>query len=133
MDSKAHALSSKCPNSDPEFNKIIGDRTPEERSLLFIVCVLVRFSLYTGVYVYRDKPWMVPLVALISLFSIFRLTRPTQNKQWWSKKFQLAMSVLVLVSALAVKFAGLDSKSMSFLLFISLLGGILQRTQIKMC
>lgn len=131
--SKTHALSSKCPNSDPGFNKIIGDRTPEERSNLYILCVLVRFSLYTGVYVYRDKPWMIPLVALMSLFSIFQLTRPTPNKQWWSKKFQLFMAVLVLVSALAVKFAGIDSRAMSILLFTSLAGGILQRSQVTLC
>lgn len=131
--SKAPALSSNCPNSDPGFNKIIGDRTPEERSNLYILCVLVRFSLYTGVYMYRDKPWMIPLVALLSLFSIFQLTRPTPNKQWWSKKFQLFMAVLVLVSAFAVKFVGLDSRAMAILLFTSLAGGILQRSQVTLC
>jgi hypothetical protein len=47
-----------CPNSDPSFNKIIGERTPEERSNLFILCVLTRTLLYSGVYVYRDKSWM---------------------------------------------------------------------------
>lgn len=122
-----------CPNSDPGFNKIIGNRTPEERSKLFVICVLVRTLLYTGVYVYRDKPWMAPLVGVLALASIFQLTRPTENKQWWSKKFQLVMAILVLISAIAVKFYGFDSRSMSVLLFTSLIGGVLQRSQIKMC
>jgi hypothetical protein len=123
-----------CPNSDPGFNKIIGeDRTPEERSMLYIVCVIVRALLYSGVYVYRDASWMAPLVGVLATASVFQLTKPTPDKQWWSKKFQLIMAILVLLSALAVKFAGLDSRSMAALLFISLAGGIVQRSQIKMC
>lgn len=130
---KEHGSSDKCPNSDPGFNKIIGNRTPEERSKLFYICVLVRTLLYTGVYMYRDEPWMAPLVGTLSLASIFQLTRPTENKQWWSKKFQLVMAILVLLSAIAVKFYGIDSRSMSALLFISLIGGVIQRTQTKLC
>lgn len=122
-----------CPNSDPGFNKIIGNRTPEERSKLFIVCVVVRALLYSGVYVYRDEEWMTPLVGVLAMASIYQLSKPTENKQWWSKKFQLVMAVLVLASAIAVKFFGLDSRSMSLLLFTSLVGGIFQRTQITMC
>jgi hypothetical protein len=132
---KGTPLDTKCPNSDPGFNKIIGDRTPEERSNLYIVCVLVRTLLYSGVYVYRDEPFMAPLVGALALASMFQLytSDSTESKQWWSKKFQMIMAVLVFLSALAVKFAGLDSRSMAGLLFISLAGGILQRTQIKMC
>jgi hypothetical protein len=125
-----------CPNSDPGFNKIIGeDRTPEERSDLFVICVLVRTLLYSGVYVYRDKEWMAPLVTVLASLSMFQLyTSDSSNgRQWWSKKFQLLMAFLVFVSALLVKFNGLDSRSMAGLLFISLLGGILQRSQIKLC
>lgn len=125
--------SQHCPNSDPGFNKIIGQRTPDERSILYIVCVLVRASLYYGVYVYRDEPWMPWVVTAAALASVYQLTRPSPNTQWWSKKFQLVMAILVLASALAVKFAGLDSRSMSTLLFTSLLGGIIQRTQTKLC
>jgi hypothetical protein len=73
------------------------------------------------------------VVGGVSIASIYQLTRPTNNKQWWSKKFQLIMAVLVLLSAIAVKFAGLDSRSMAGLLFVSLLGGILQRSQVKFC
>jgi hypothetical protein len=125
-----------CPNSDPGFNKIIGeDRTPEERSNLFVICVLVRTLLYSGVYVYRDKEWMAPLVAVLALLSMFQLyTSDSSNgRQWWSKKFQLFMAFIVLVAALLVKFKGLDSRSMAGLLFLSLLGGILQRSQVTLC
>lgn len=130
---KNEETTNSCPNSDPSFNKIIGERTPEERSKLFIVCVITRALLYSGVYVYRDAYWMAPLVATLSTVSIFQLSRESSNKQWWSKKFQLIMSILVLLSALAVKFADFDSRSMAFLLFISLIGGILQRSQTELC
>ncbi len=119
----------RCPNSDPGFNKIIGDRTPDERSKLFVLCVLVRFSLYSAVYFYRDKPWMRYLVAALALASVYQLTRPTPNMQWWSKKFQLVMAMLVLLSAAFVK----DTKAMPTLLFISLIGGVLQRIHTTMC
>ena len=127
------AESSSCPNSDPNFNKIIGERTPEERSNLFVVCVLVRTLLYGGVYVYRDAPWMPYVVGILSGLSALQLSRPTKNKQWWSKKFQLFMAILVMISAIAVKIYGVDSRSMAVLLFISLLGGIYQRTQTTLC
>lgn len=125
-----------CPNSDPGFNKIIGEnRTPEERSKLFVLCVLVRTLLYGGVYMYRDKPWM-PLVvgtgAFLSIFQLYTSDSP-YGKQWWSKKFQLIMAVLVLFAALLVKFKGLDSRAMAILLFVSLAGGILQRSQVTFC
>ncbi len=118
-----------CPNSDPNFNKIIGNRTPQERSVLYIVCILTRAILYSGVYVYRDEPLMRWLVGFLSLFSIFQLSRQTENRQWWSKKFQLVMAVLVLFSAIAIQ----NTKAMPTFLFISLIGGVLQRIQIDMC
>lgn len=119
-----------CPNSDPSFNKIIGEnRTPKERSALYVVCVITRALLYSGVYVYRDEPWMRWLVGILSLLSVIQLTRPTPNKQWWSKKFQLVMAVLIFMSAIAVS----NTKAMPTLLFISLIGGILQRIHINMC
>lgn len=128
-----------CPNDDPNFTKFLKDigavkkGTPEERSNLFILCVLTRTLLYSGVYVYRDKPWMPWLVGTLALASIYQLTRPTLNQQWWSKKFQLVMAILILLSAVAVKFGKFDSRSMAILLFTSLVGGVLQRSQIKMC
>ena len=127
-----------CPNSDPVFDKLLSNLklsngTPEERSRLFIVCVITRALLYSGVYFYRDVSWMPYVVALASGASAIQLSRPSENKQWWSKKFQLVMAILVLMSAIAVKFAGLDSRSMAVLLFISLAGGIYQRTQVELC
>lgn len=119
-----------CPNSDPNFNKIIGEnRTPKERSILYVICVITRALLYSGVYLYRDEPYMRWLVGILSLLSVIQLTRPTPNKQWWSKKFQLVMAVLVFLSAIAVS----NTKAMPTLLFISLIGGILQRIHIVMC
>lgn len=125
-----------CPNDDPNFTKLLKDvnlvnkGTPEERSNLFLICVLTRTLLYSGVYVYRDAPWMPWVVGALALASIFQLTRPTKNTQWWSKKFQLVMAILVLISALFSKY---DSRLMAITLFISLLGGIIQRSQTKMC
>lgn len=132
-------MSQTCPNDDPNFTKMLKDLgalqkgTPEERSNLFVICVLTRTLLYSGVYVYRDKPWMPWLVGALALASIFQLTRPTLNQQWWSKKFQLFMAFLILISAIAVKFYNVDSRSMAALLFTSLIGGVIQRIHVKLC
>ncbi len=125
-------LESNMTNSDPEFNKIIGNRTPYERSVLFIVCVMTRALLYSGVYVYREKRWVPFLVGVLSLISFIQLNRPTLNRQWWSKKFQALMSFLVVLACIAVYFKRVDPKSIPTLLFISLLGGVLQRIHITM-
>lgn len=134
-----------CPNDDPNFTKLLKDTgiiekgTPEERSNLFYICVLARTLLYSGVYVYRDAPWMPFLVGIFAAASIFQLARPCPKTghcpgtQWWSKKFQLVMAILILLSTIAVKFGKVDSRSMAILLFISLTGGVLQRTQVDMC
>jgi hypothetical protein len=90
---------SQCPNSDPEFNKIIGEQTPETRSNLFLVCVFVRTILYTLVYLYKDHTATPFIVGLASIFSIFQLSKPTDDRQWWSKKFQITMSILILISS----------------------------------
>lgn len=126
-------MSKICPNDDPGFSKLLHLKTPEQRSNLFVVCVITRTLLYSGVYIYRDRPWMPWIVGLLAIASIFQLTRPTQNTQWWSKKFQLIMAILILTSAIAVKFGYVDSKSMPALLFISLIGGVLQRVQNTIC
>ena len=119
---------STCPNSDPNFNKIIGNRTPEERSNLYIVCVLVRSLLYYGVYMYRNVPATRYIVGAASAASAIQLSGPTENKQWWSKKFQLVMSILVLIACIVNK---MDIAS--YLLFTSLAGGIIQRMFAQLC
>ena len=116
-----------CPNSDPEFNKIIGQRTPYERSMLFLACVATRFILYSGVYMYRDRRWVRWIVGLFSALSVAQLARPSSERQWWSKKFQMVMALLVILGAL------FDPDAMSAFLFISLAGGIIQRLHVTLC
>jgi hypothetical protein len=117
-----------CPNSDPSFNKIIGERTPEERSKLFIICIIVRALLYYGVYVYKDVPVTRYIVGTASVVSMFQLSRPTEDKQWWSKKFQLVMATFVLMACILSR---MDVAS--YLLFASLMGGIIQRMFTSFC
>ena len=116
-----------CPNSDPEFNKIIGEKTPEERSNLFVVCVLVRTLLYSGVYHYIENPLTPIFVGIGSLISVYQLSKPTENRQWWSKKFQLIMSLFVLLACIVAPVY------VPLLLFSSLFGGVLQRLSVKLC
>jgi chromate transport protein ChrA len=132
-----------CPNSDPNFDKVLSNFTdvnrpdyPEYRMMLFYgVCILVRLALYSLVYIYRKEKWMQMAVIVFSMVSIAQLHQSvwTPGRQWWSKRFQLTMSVLVVVAASLVLAGKIDPIYMPALLFTSLAGGFTQSLFVKFC
>jgi hypothetical protein len=132
-----------CPNSDPNFDKILSRFTdtssptyPEYRMRLYYgVCILVRLALYSLVYVYREERWMQITVLALSLFAVGNLHQAvwTPGRQWWSKRFQLLMSTLVVVACALVLSNKLDPIYVPVLLFTSLFGGITQSMFVKFC
>jgi hypothetical protein len=108
-----------CPNSDPQFDKMLSryldinspDYPLYRARIFYLVCIWVRLVLYTLVYVYREKEWMPYVTAAFSLFSIVNLKGSIQNpgRQWWSKRFQLAIAILVLVASIDRKSTRLNS------------------------
>jgi hypothetical protein len=134
-------------NSDPNFDKILSNFTntssknyPQVRKrLYYFVCIVVRLILYSLVLFYKDKLWMPYLILLVSLFSIYNLYNSIYSNtgkkqtQWWSKKFQLVISILLLLVSICIilqnrlnfKFK-INTVVIPLLLYISLFGGILQ-------
>ena len=118
-------------NGDPDFNKVldkINMNTPKQRKMLFyFVCIWVRFALYSLVFYFKDNIYMPYILLLISLFSIVNLSKTlNQTQQWWSKKFQFIISVLLFISCLLVIFYKINPVVMPLILYISLIGGITQ-------
>ena len=118
-------------NGDPDFNKVldkINMNTPKQRKMLFyFVCIWVRFALYSLVFYFKDNIYMPYILLLISLFSIANLSKTlNQTQQWWSKKFQFIISVLLFISCLLVIFYKINPVVMPLILYISLIGGITQ-------
>ena len=136
-----------CPNSDKNFDKTLSnfvDITSEDypntrKHIFYGVCVPVRLMLYTLVFIYRDAPAIQYIIAIASLIAIINLgntllNNDTVTNQWWSKKFQLFIAILLLISTV-LKISGYNISTMvvPIILFASLFGGVLQSMLITFC
>jgi hypothetical protein len=134
---------SECPNSDPNFDKfmakffdITASDYPSKRRMVFYgICIWVRLALYTFIYYKRDYKYMPHIVGISALLSIGNLQSSISNpgKQWWSKRADLLISVLLLLSCVGVIMGKVPSIAMPVLLYLSLFGGILQSFFITFC
>lgn len=98
--------------------------------LYYMVCILFRLALYNLVFVLRNE-WYIPIiVGLFSLLSIVHLSFSAfqhNQRQWWSKKFQLVMSVLILLCCIGTYCGCIPTLVVPCLLYISIIGGLIQR------
>ena len=97
--------------------------------LYYGVCLLVRLALFNCVYVFRNEWWMPSVVGILSLFSVVRLLPSVSNSghQWWSKRFQLVISVLVVITCMGVAARIVHTAAVPILLYVSLIGGLVWR------
>ena len=134
---------SKCPNSDPNFDKVMSkffDITakdyPSKRKMVYYgICIWVRLALYTFIYYNRDYKYMPYVVGALAIGSIMNLQSSIDNpgNQWWSKRFDLLISVLLLLSCVGVVMGKVDSVYIPVLLYASLIGGLLQKLTVEFC
>jgi hypothetical protein len=134
---------SECPNSDPRFDKVMSkffDITakdyPSKRKMVYYgICIWVRLALYTYIYYKRDEKYIPYLVGVLALGAIINLQSSLDNpgKQWWSKRFDLLISVLLLLSCIGVVNGKVPSVYIPVLLYVSLIGGILQSFAVTFC
>jgi hypothetical protein len=135
----------QCPNSDPNFDKILvklfGSSTPEIRKkVYYFICIIVRLFLFSLVYIYKDHPSIPYIIGLASIVGISNLY-PSMTKQgystqhqWWSKRFQFMIAILLFVTSVLLIFKITSSTIfIPIILFISLFGGIMQSMLITFC
>ena len=128
-----------CPNSDPGFNKLLSyfvEVTPDNRRMIFyMVCIWVRFALYSAVYITRESVWIPYIVGGFSLIAAINLATRLEGRQWWSKKFQLVIAILLIIVSIGRIWnpEAVGSLIIPGLLYISLIGGIIQSLFIKFC
>jgi hypothetical protein len=129
-----------CPNSDDSFNKIlvslIGNSQPDTRKKIFyFMCIPIRFILYSLVFYYRDLSLLPIVIGIIAFITSIRLSESFIEKgnQWWSKRWQLFISIFLVFVCLGVYFNKIDGRAISFILFISLLGGIIESLFVDFC
>lgn len=98
--------------------------------LYYMVCIVFRLALYNLVFVLRNEwyvPWMVGMGALLSIAHLSSSAFLPDQPQWWSKKFQWTMSVLVMVACMFTIQKKIPTWVVPFLLYMSVVGGLIQR------
>lgn len=134
---------SKCPNSDPNFDKVMANffditskSYPSNRKMVFYgICIWVRFALYYYIYKHRDEKYIPYVIGALAVGSIMNLKNSVDNpgRQWWSKRFDLMISILLLISCVGAIMKKLPTVYIPYLLYLSLISGIIQSLTVTFC
>jgi hypothetical protein len=133
-----------CPNSDPSFDKMLfnsglidpnaSDIPYQRRRMYYTICILFRLFLAGLVYQLKDKSYIPFIVGIFSILAILNLYPKLDNtRQWWSVKYQFAISVILLVSSVLVYYKLIRSDIIPLALYASVIGGILISLTVKSC
>jgi hypothetical protein len=128
-----------CPNEDKSFSKFLSKITGHyptplyRKKLFYLVCIAVRLTILVSLVYLRDNKYVQYLYLLLSLLAVYNLYTAKRAKEWWSKNYQLLMSVLIAVSTALIIAGELSNVYMPLLFGISLLGGFLQSLTIDFC
>ena len=134
-----------CPNDDPSFTRTmytIGllkkGMSPNEvvamrMRIYYCICIIIRAALIVAVYHWRNKFIVRVLVFLGAMLGIINLGSRMTGTQWWSKKFQFIMSIIIAVMVILTHFNIVDSRSMSAAMLVSLAGGVAQSFAVGFC
>ena len=134
-----------CPNDDPYFTRTmyrIGllrrgmsarEIVSRRRQVFYSICIVVRAVLIVTVYHWRNARLVQALVLLGALVGVMNLWSRNDGTQWWSKKFQLLMSVTISALVILTYFRVVNSWTIPAAMLVSLLGGILQSFIVGFC
>lgn len=134
-----------CPNDDPYFTRTmyrIGllrrgmsarEIVSRRRHVFYCICIVVRAVLIVTVYHWRNARLVQALVLLGALTGVMNLWNRNGGTQWWSKKFQLLMSVTISALVILTYFRVVNSWTIPAAMLVSLLGGILQSFMVGFC
>jgi CDP-diglyceride synthetase len=128
-------ISDKWGNGDPDFNKIVkklfgSDSAKTRKTVFYTICIVFRLYLYILSASYVQYNAVVIFILVCAIFAAYNLyTNIASNLQWWSKKFQLVISLcLIFACSLSLLYSPdiFNRKIISAILLFSLFGGIVQ-------
>ena len=134
-----------CPNDDPYFTRTmyrIGllrkGMKPEEivqrrNQVYYTICIVVRALLIAFVYYLRNFLVIQFLVLLGAIVGIVNLGKRMDGNQWWSKKFQFVMSLVIAGLVIFTFFKKVKAWTIPAAMLLSLVGGILQSFVVGFC
>jgi phosphatidylserine synthase len=99
----------------------------------YYVCVVIRLVIIAIVYTLRNSRIVQGLVMVGALVGIVNLGRRYEGNQWWSKKFQLLMSCIIVILVILTFFKYVESWTIPMAMAVSLGGGVLQSFMIRFC
>jgi hypothetical protein len=134
-----------CPNDDPYFTRTMyrlgllrKGMKPEEivetrKRVYYSICIIVRASLIALVYYLRNSRIVQLLVLLGAVVGIVNLGNRMTGNQWWSKKFQFIMSVVIAGLVILTFLKKVKAWTIPAAMLFSLVGGILQSFVVGFC
>ena len=134
-----------CPNDDPVFTKLfykIGmlqkNMSPMEvvsmrMRVYYCICIIVRAALIVAIYHWRNSNVMRVLVFVGAMIGVINLGTRMNGNQWWSKKFQFVMAVIIVGLVILTQLKMVDSRSMAAAMLVSLVGGVAQSFVVGFC
>lgn len=135
----------RCPNDDPYFTRTLyrigllkkGMKSRElverRKQVYYSVCIIFRTSLISIVYYLRNALVVQFLVLLGAIVGIVNLGKRMDGNQWWSKKFQFIMSVVIAGLVILTFFKKVKAWTIPAAMLFSLVGGILQSFVVGFC
>ena len=140
--SKIHHM---CPNDDPYFTRTmyrIGllrkgmtakEIVQRRKQVYYSICIIVRALLIAIVYYLRCSLVIQFLVLLGAVVGIINLGKRMDGNQWWSKKFQFVMSLVIAGLVILTFFKKVKAWTIPAAMLFSLVGGILQSFIVGFC
>lgn len=134
-----------CPNDDPYFTRTMyrmgllqkgmsaREIVERRRLVYYCICIVVRAVLIVTVYHWRNAVFVQAVVLVAAIVSVVNLWSRNRGTQWWSKKFQLMMSVIIVLLVIFVYLGKVKSWLIPAAMLVSLLGGILQSFVVGFC
>ena len=134
-----------CPNDDPDFTRMMyrmgllyrgmsaRDLVERRRLVFYSICIVVRAALSVTVYHWRNVRFVQILVLVGALMGVMNLSTRIGGTQWWSKRFQLMMSIIIAVVVVLVYFGRLKSWVIPAAMLVSLMGGVIQPFVVGFC
>ena len=134
-----------CPNDDPYFTRTMyrlgllkkGMKSKEivetRKQVYYSICIIFRASLISIVYYLRNALVIQFLVLLGAVIGIINLGKRMDGNQWWSKKFQFIMSIVIASLVILTFFKKVKAWTIPVAMLFSLVVGILQSFVVGFC